>query len=167
MDFLKTAVEVVTKAYLIPLSIAVVFWISKLLPDLVPIGDISENNSWALTGYISTIYSILYPVGKLGTPLKSLWHEYREQSKLKAQIKHLEEFLRHQLTQEEKEILKQYISEDRRSIYFRLSNGAIGHLCKVGILYRGSEISSVGDRFGFVIQDFAMDFLKKNTTLLD
>lgn len=166
-DTLKAIVETISKTYLFPLCITIVFWVTRLNPSLVDGTELSKNTWWILTGYICTVYTLLYPVSKLWVPIKDWFSARKQQKEALAKVDHILETIKNQLTEQEKVILRYYVNENVRAYYFRLSNGAVGHLCNLGILYRASTISRGGDQFSFAIQDFVLDFLKKNPGVLN
>ncbi len=69
------------------------------------------------------------------------------------------------LAGDEKEILKQFVAKDCRSIRFNRTNGTVKALIAVKILY---DAPGVGDYASMdaCIQQWALDYLKKNPKLL-
>ncbi len=156
-DFIKPLIDVISKTYFLPLSIAIVFWLFRYFPSFISDSDLEKNSLWIILGFVCTVYSLLFPLGKLGPLFKKGIDAFLEKKKLKDKIKHIENTIR-KLTATEKNILQEYVDRDTRSLTFRYSNGTIGHLCNLGILYRGSTLAKIGDEFDFVMQDFVMDF---------
>jgi hypothetical protein len=73
-----------------------------------------------------------------------------------------------QLINDEKEILKIYMDENRRSSFFPLSNGTVSGLVCKHILYRSSIIGVSADYdFSFNIQDIAFDILRQHPEYLE
>jgi len=71
------------------------------------------------------------------------------------------------LTEDEKEALREYINSNRRTVQFSMSEGVAGGLEAKKILYRSSNLGSLGDYFPYNIQDFAFDYLIKRKYLLE
>lgn len=81
-------------------------------------------------------------------------------------IKRVKKRLRH-LTEDEKDALRPFIENNVRTRRFRLSSGIGEGLQAKKILYRSSKVGEYGDFFPYNIQDFAFDYLRKNSHLLE
>lgn len=163
---LKDIADFLSKTVLFPLSISIVYILYKVLPDSflkvigltnIPIGYEFWLN---LLGVICIIYTLLYFIAKPVT-------YYFEQYKLKRKVKHIKETIKNQLTRDEKDLLKKYIDQDTRSLNLNYADGTVSHLANLGIIYRASQVSRMHTYFDYAIQDFALDYLKKNPHLLD
>ena len=137
-------------------------WTFILLPnglsDLLGITElINENRSYlGLGAILFTIYLISFILYEYLSGHLSQWIV------IKRVIKRLQK-----LTEDEKEALRPYIDENRRTRNFRLSSGISEGLKAKAILYRSSQLGEIGDVFPYNIQDYAFDSLKKNKRLLE
>ncbi len=73
-----------------------------------------------------------------------------------------------QLTNDEKEILKYYLTENKRTQYFPLSSGVINGLCSKNLVYNSSNIAAQGSyNFAYNIEDIAFNILKIHPEYLE
>ena len=71
------------------------------------------------------------------------------------------------LTTDEKDALRPYVEENKRTDHFNMASGVANGLESKQILYRSSNLSDLGPYFPYNIQDYAFDYLKRNTHLLE
>ncbi len=71
------------------------------------------------------------------------------------------------LTEDEKDAVRPYIDDDKRTQKFKLSSGIGEGLKAKAILYKSSQLGEYGDFFPYNIQDYAFDYLMKNKHLLE
>ena len=136
-------------------------WIFVLLPNNVTeyllITDIIEEYKpqISLTAILSTSYFLGF----------ILFEYARDKIRERLDVYHIKKWLKN-LSDDEKDILKGYISKNNRSEVFAMSDGVVGGLIAKGILYRPSVVSHGLEYFSYNIQDIAFDYLKDNPTLL-
>lgn len=96
--------------------------------------------------------------------LREVWRFARVRSGVRAQIKRWERRL-HDLTPEERAVLRCYLENDTRTQRFPLDDGAVQELVSFGVL---RVASSLGTRhsFAYNIQPWAWDYLRANPRLL-
>lgn len=70
------------------------------------------------------------------------------------------------LTPGEKEILSSYIDNQSKSQYLPINNGVVAELASKKIIYRSTELSNGGPFFSYNLNDWAWDYLNKNSNLL-
>ncbi len=73
----------------------------------------------------------------------------------------------HDLTPQEKKILKMFVENNTRSIPLDVANGVVGGLVSEKIIYRSVNISLRGTVFSHNIQPWAWNYLRKNPHLID
>lgn len=73
----------------------------------------------------------------------------------------------HDLTPQEKRILRSFIENDTRSCLLNVTDGIVGGLVTEKIIYRSASVSRTGTLFSHNIQPWVWDYLRKNTQLLD
>ena len=71
------------------------------------------------------------------------------------------------LTDDEKETIRPYIFENKRTQHFSMGEGTAESLVAKKILYRSSTLGVALDIFPYSIQDIAFNYLVKNPNLLD
>lgn len=73
-----------------------------------------------------------------------------------------------QLTNDEKEILKYYLTENKRTQYIPISSGVINGLCSKKLVYCSSSIATPGSyNFAYNIEDIAFNILKMHPEYLE
>ena len=70
------------------------------------------------------------------------------------------------LTEEEKQVLRYYISQNTRANSLRIDDGAVQELVTEGIIYRSTSLGSMVEGFGHNISDVAWDYLHLYPDLL-
>ncbi len=88
------------------------------------------------------------------SPLRMWWHFRRRRGSLK------------DLSPEEKEILRLYLTGDTVSHSFEIHDGVVSSLVQKRILWRASEIASSYTTFPFNIQPWARKYLRKRPDVL-
>ena len=73
----------------------------------------------------------------------------------------------HDLTPQEKQILRVFFENNTRSCSLNVANGVVGGLVAEEIIYRSANISQGGTVFSHNIQPWAWDYLRKNPHLID
>lgn len=76
----------------------------------------------------------------------------------------------HRLTVEEKQILRQYVNGQTRSVHLSINSGVVSGLVSEGIIYRSSDLSNPHygrTAFAYNIQPWAWDYLNKHGDLLN
>jgi hypothetical protein len=136
-------------------------WTFILLPvkisEILGITDIINSNR-ALIGFFSIFFTIYL--------LSFLTYEYlREHLSQWIIINRVKKRLRN-LTKDEKEALRPFIEENKRTQQFSLSDGIAGGLEAKEILYRSSTLGSFRDEFPYNIQDHAFEYLSTHKYLV-
>lgn len=73
-----------------------------------------------------------------------------------------------QLTNDEKVLLKSYLTDNVRAKYFDLSDGVASGLASKKLIYRSSNVGTgISTEFSYNIQDIAFNILKKNPKYLE
>lgn len=70
------------------------------------------------------------------------------------------------LTEDEKQILRYYISQKTRANTLRVDDGIVQGLVSAGIIYRSTQLGSLLEGFSHNIQDFAWEYLQEHSNLL-
>ncbi|RYF81156.1 MAG: hypothetical protein EOO29_11495 [Comamonadaceae bacterium] len=71
-----------------------------------------------------------------------------------------------QLTEDEKQILRYYVSQQTRTNYLRVDDGVVQGLVGIGAIYRSSSMGGLLDGFAFNITAAAWKHLHENHALL-
>lgn len=71
------------------------------------------------------------------------------------------------LTEDEKQILRYYISQQTRANTLRIDDGVVKGLVGSHVIFRSSNTGSLVDGFAHNINELAWDILNKNPALLD
>ena len=135
--------------------LAFVSWTFILLPksvkNLLNIGTLFENCAILFTSYFIGF---------------SLFEILRGQITGQRTIRIVKKRLKN-LSDDEKILLRNYISDKKRTASFHMSEGIAEGLVAKKILYRSSTISLGHDVFSYNIQDIAYDYLMKNRHLIE
>ena len=137
-------------------------WIFLLLPielsDLLGITSLIENYRpyFGFGSILFTVYLISFLLYEYLSSHLSQW----------IILKRAKKRLRN-LTEDEKDALRAYIDDNKRTQKFRLSSGIGEGLKAKAILYRSSQLGEYGDFFPYNIQDYAFDYLNANKHLLE
>jgi hypothetical protein len=75
----------------------------------------------------------------------------------------------HNLTPDEKAIMRGYILQDSRTQYLRPDDGVVSGLQSAKVIYQASQVGGAGFsfRFAFNIQPWAWDYLNKHRELIE
>lgn len=71
------------------------------------------------------------------------------------------------LTNEEKEILREFVMSGKASVTKEISGGAINLLANKQIVSRASTVSVIGTKWNYVLHPWARSYLEKNRHLLE
>lgn len=71
-----------------------------------------------------------------------------------------------QLTNDEKELLQKYLTENKRTQYIDISDGVVNGLVAKKLVYRASSVGGYMTSFAYNIQDIAFNILKENPKYL-
>ncbi len=141
--------------------LACICWSFILLPvslsDLLGISEMINSNRSTIG-----IWAILLTVYLLSFLAYEYLSGYFTQLII---LKRVKKRLRN-LTNDEKDALRHYIEENKRTHQFRMSDGIAGGLLAKQIIYRSSNLGSIGDYFPYNIHDYAFEYLKKYKHLL-
>ncbi len=142
--------------------LACISWTFILLPvrisDLLGITEIISSNR-VILGFSAILFSVYL--------ISFLVYEYLSGHLTQwIIIKRVKKRLNH-LTEDEKDALRPYIVENKRTAHFRMSDGIAGGLAAKNVLFRSSNLGSLGEVFPYNIQDYAFDYLNKNRRLLE
>jgi len=72
----------------------------------------------------------------------------------------------HNLTHEEREILREYVGRNTRTQYLHLENGVASGLELEHIIFRSSNVGNLMDGWAYNIQPWAWDYLNEHPELL-
>jgi len=112
--------------------------------------------------YISIITILSFSL-LIATPIKDFftisYNKYRSKRSLNYFLK--------QLTNDEKELLQSYITDNVRVKYFEISDGIANGLSSKNILYRSSSVGCYMTSFSYNIQDISFNILKDNPKYLE
>lgn len=70
------------------------------------------------------------------------------------------------LNEDEKQILRFYVSQQTRANTLRFDDGVVQGLVSAGIIYRSTQIGNMLEGFSYNIQDFAWEYLHEHPDLL-
>lgn len=133
----------------------VLFLENKYVEDLISQLPIKYKLVFEITGLFCSVLSVALIIEHLFKKVNHFWLESKRPKVLKF------------LTPIEKEILRRYIFDNRRTHFFRYSSGEINHLVAIQVIYRASTISKMGDVFAYNIQPWALEYLSKNRHLIE
>jgi hypothetical protein len=85
--------------------------------------------------------------------------------KQRAKLKSLQSELNN-LSLEEKAVLASYIAHNTKTIHLGMNSGLAGGLEAAGIIFRSSNIGSMGTGIAYNIQPWAWDYLREHPELL-
>ena len=71
------------------------------------------------------------------------------------------------LNEDEKQILRFYVSQQTRSNTLRIDDGVVQGLVSAGIIYRSTQIGNMLEGFSYNIQDSSWEYLHEHPDLLD
>jgi hypothetical protein len=73
----------------------------------------------------------------------------------------------HELSEPEKEVLREFVHNGTTTEYFRMSDGVVGGLRAKGILYRPTNLSRGHDIFAYNVLPWAWEYLNSHPKLLE
>lgn len=100
------------------------------------------------------VYIVLFVLGSI----KGWWRKRQFHS---AVIKRL-----HNLTEDEKQILRYYLANDTRANTLRFDDGVVQGLVQDGIIYQSASMGNILEGFAHNISDFVWDYLRVYPNLL-
>ncbi len=140
------------------------FFISLLL--LLLIANINNR----IMVYIQDIYFyvVITAIFLFGNIIGKLVYDFSKSYYNRIMTKTNMKYFLKQLTNDEKEILKFYLTENKRTQYIPMSNGVINGLCSKNLVYCSSNIGTPGSyNFPYNIQDIAFNILKIHPEYLE
>lgn len=136
-----------------------IFFPDKLLIDL---GVKSFRDNYRSYIGIVFIFSLsILVVSLLSSIMKSAKKKYRWYKSLRISKKALKE-----LNKFEKNMLSEMINDDAYSIELDITDGYHMRLEQCKIIYRASNLSSMGTYFSYILQPWAIKYLKNHMYLL-
>jgi hypothetical protein len=108
-----------------------------------------------ISAALLVVYIALFFVG-LG---KNRWHRGKAKE---GAIKRL-----HDLTEEEKQILRYFLAYNTRSTMLKFGDGVVQGLAQRGIIYCSDSVGNVFEGFPYNISDWAWDYLRQYPELLE
>lgn len=111
--------------------------------------------AFQISGLFSAILSLALLVEYLFKLARGYWQARKRPDVLK------------NLTPDEKEILRGFVFENKRTQFFRFSSGEVNHLVAMQVIYRASNLAKIGDVFAYNIQPWALEYLLKNPQVID
>ena len=158
--FFERAISVTTAT---PIFLATLF--ITIIPDswAIRIGMDIVRREYALwVGFGLLISGATLLASTLGFVAKQLQPLIRDQLFI-----YSNRHLLHQLLEEEKAILRQFIADGCTGVYYPLYNPTIGLLENKRVVSRTSNVSAPGGAFPFVLQPWAREYLEKHPELLN
>lgn len=157
LEFLKLAPR-----YLIALGImaATLIFPDRKLLEQIGVADFAQNNRTmlGLTLVVTISLFVVSVAGDMFGFVKKWWQR-------RAHYRRIAERLQC-LTEDEKQILRFYISENTRANMLRIEDGVVQGLKADGIIYQSASLGSILEGFAHNISDFAWDYLKVHPHLL-
>ena len=142
--------------------IACISWVVLAIPEklskALKIYDLIEKHKTFLSA-IAIIFTLYFFFHAIYVLLSSLISKLLKQYKIKKLLKNL--------TKDEKQVLKVYISCKKRAALFPKTTGPSEGLVKKGILYRTSNEAYKTILFNYNIVDYVYDYLLKHNKLID
>jgi hypothetical protein len=165
-DFYKSAIDFLKLAprylFVVAAACAVVLWGPENFLKRLRLFELTEHyGPWI--GGLFLLSSIAWVAN---TAIKTYWWlavKFR-QWKLKSQcVEHL-----HALTEDEKKILRFYISQHTKTNYLGINDGVVSGLEAKGIIHRASTIGvpGLGFTFAYNISEFASKYINENNGVL-
>jgi len=165
MDWSKGILEFLklTPKNVLPLTIISSFFLFAPKSWLNTLSILEIQQEYQITIGLVFLFSIAILITHLIfgflNKVKNIW--FKRQVKLII-IKQL-----HQLTEDEKQILRYYIAENTRANTLRYDDGIVKGLEKNFIIYRSSNLGNMVEGFPYNISDIAWDYLHENYNLLE
>lgn len=164
-EYAKTALEILKLAprYLVSLGIVAALFLftpEKRLNEFGISGLAHKHKPWFAITLLVT--SILFAVDR--TIAVGQWIRRRKEI-AKVFAKRLHRL--HNLTEDEKQILRFYLAKQTRANVLRVDDGVVQGLVSAGIIYRSVSMGTVSEGFAHNISDFAWDYLHENQQLLE
>jgi hypothetical protein len=111
-----------------------------------------------LTLVISTALICVYVALSLLGSIRKSWRQRRFHKRIITRL--------HNLTEDEKQILRYYIFNNTRANMLRIENGVVQGLAGDGIIYQSASMGSILEGFAHNIGDLAWDYLHLHPELL-
>jgi len=158
LEFLKLAPR-----YLIALGVMSAFFLfsSERLLKFIGVFEFAQNNR-ALLGFTIVVSISLFVVSVLADSLSFVKSWWKKRTFYKSVSERL-----NCLTEDEKQILRFYISNQTRANVLRYDDGVVQGLVSNGIIYQSSPLGNMLEGFAHNISDFAWSYLHANPQLLD
>jgi hypothetical protein len=157
IEFLKLAPHYLTTVALI--SGALLFAPAPWLEHLGTTSLVTENRQWLGLAFITSTVLCLVAW------TTSLWRWLRKSAARRSRHKHTLRRL-HELTEDEKQILRYFLAKNTRANTLRLDDGVVQGLVRAGIIYRSAAIGNLLEGFAHNISDVAWDYLHEHPELL-
>jgi hypothetical protein len=115
--------------------------------------------------YLGVVF-LLFLAATLPTPIQ--WVSTKAWEKLQ-EIRHrkLRQARLHDLSSDEKEVLRYYIDQDKRTQILDYTDGIAPGLEHAKIIYRATNMSQAYTDFAYNIQSWALDYLRKHPEVLE
>lgn len=165
MDWLKTTLEFLK---LTPRNITPFLFISAILLfaprewlTLLNILDLKEEYHLIISMIflLSSVILVNYMLFAIFSFFKKSLIRIKIKSSIRKRL--------HTLTEDEKQILRFYISQNTRANTLRYDDGIVKGLEYSYIIYRSSNMGNMVEGFAYNINDIAWDYLHKNYYLLE
>jgi hypothetical protein len=114
--------------------------------------------------YLGVVFLILL-AATLPTPIHCLARHFINKFRANRELKRWQARL-HDLSREEKDVLRHYVQNDTRTHTLDATDGIAVALESAKIIYRASNMAQEYTDFAYVIQQWALDYLRKNPGLL-
>jgi len=95
------------------------------------------------------------------------FYEFMKKKRLEEAVRKHRRLRLHQLTEDEKELLRGYIHNQTRTQYLSMSDGRVGQLQTEKIIFRASNLGDYLDGFAYNIQPWAWEYLNDHPEVLD
>ena len=164
-EIANTLLEILKLAprYLIALGVmaAALLFADEEFLKFIGVFEFAQNNR-SLLGLSLVVTVSLFAVS-IGADALALIKGWWQKRKL---YRRITERL-HRLTEDEKQILRFYISQNTRANMLRIEDGVVQGLKADRIIFQSASLGNVLEGFAHNISDFAWDYLHVNHHLLD
>jgi hypothetical protein len=161
----KSILELLKLAPRYMISIAIVCGVLLFLPkealDQIGLLKFSQDyRQWLGFGFLAS--TTLWSVAMASMAWSWFGKTIRRKSIQKRIIKKL-----NSLTEDEKQILRYYISKNTRANMLKIDDGVVQELAAEGIIYRSASMGNIIEGFAHNISDIAWDYLHENSHVLN
>jgi hypothetical protein len=151
LEFMKLAPRLLVA---LALAAGVMLFASDQLSDFV----LKYRSVLGVTLVVSVALVVTYIAVSLLGSIKNRWHQRRFRKQLIERL--------HDLTENEKQILRYYIANNTRANRLRIEDGVVQGLVSKGIIYQSAAMGNLLEGFDHNISEVAWDYLHSHPGLL-